>query len=92
MSDEQGQGGRKYASDSQDIVNFLPDPKEHPMNDPKFYIPALFILGALAMVALIGILLLAFFGPEGKIPESIVAIGSAATGALAGLFTRNHRG
>lgn len=42
------------------------------------------VLGLIGLIAVVGAILLAFAGSE--IPDVLVALGSAAVGALAGLF------
>ncbi len=56
--------------------------------DKKFYRIALVTLAALAIIAAGGALALAFF-PKATMPESLIAIGSAAVGALVGLFAKS---
>jgi hypothetical protein len=54
-------------------------------NDPWVYRFAIVVLGALALLALGGDMLLTALGREA--PQVTVALGSAAVGALAGLLT-----
>ena len=53
-------------------------------NDRKIYRVAVYVLGALAIIAAIGAIFLTLYDSE--IPESVVALGSASVGALVGLF------
>ena len=53
-------------------------------NDPVLYRVAVGVLGALAILAATGSLGLAAFGIDA--PEVLVSLGSAAVGALVGLF------
>jgi hypothetical protein len=53
-------------------------------NDPVLYRAAVGVLGTLAILAAVGSLGLAAFGIQA--PEVLVSLGSAAVGALVGLF------
>lgn len=55
-----------------------------PPNDPVLYRVAIGVLGILALLAATGALVLAFVGKQS--PEALVSLGSAAVGALVGLF------
>ena len=52
--------------------------------EPLIYRWAVIVLGSLALIAIIGSIILALLGVD--IPEVLVALGSAAVGALVGLF------
>ena len=57
-----------------------------PTNDIATFKWAIWILGALAILSIIGIFTLAITGHSEKIPDGLVALGSGAAGALAGLL------
>ena len=68
-------------------------------NDPIFFRIVALTLGAVAVGSLLSIAILSwvsYISPHGPtpwpVPESITALGSAAVGALAGLFTGSHTG
>jgi hypothetical protein len=54
------------------------------MGDKVLYRMALFVLGSLALIAAVGSVVLVYGGKT--TPEALVALGSAAVGALVGLF------
>ena len=56
------------------------------INDKKFYRGVLSILGAAVIITTLGGLALAFYTPTVEIPQFIVAIGTTALGAIAGLL------
>lgn len=60
------------------------------LSDKQIYRAAVYVLGALALIAILGALILAALSVD--IPESVVALGSAATGALVGLFADKPTG
>ena len=49
------------------------------------YLSVIRMLGAVSLIALTGIIGLAFYGKE--IPQALIALGSVAVGALGSLFT-----
>jgi hypothetical protein len=55
-------------------------------SDKPFYYIVVIVLGLVVLIAAIGSLVLAFDGGQ-TTPQVLVALGSAAVGALAGLFT-----
>jgi hypothetical protein len=66
-------------------------------NDVFFFRMVAAVLGAVAIISLLSIAILSgisYFFSNGQgpwvVPESITALGSAAVGALAGLFTGTH--
>jgi hypothetical protein len=69
-------------SESVEVASARPAPLA---NDLWIYRMSICILGALALLALGGALVLSAFGRE--VPQVTVALGSAAVGALAGLLT-----
>jgi len=58
-------------------------------NDPKFYRTVAKFLGSTIILCTIGAILLAYCGKD--IPDLLVALGSAAIGALAGLFASSKK-
>ncbi len=56
------------------------------LSDKKIYRIAIYVLGALAIIAAIGAIALTAFGKT--TPESVIALGSASVGALVGLFAK----
>ena len=57
--------------------------------DRKFYRILLYILGLIAVLSIIGVFALALKDKDA--PDAIVALGSTALGALAGLIARGHQ-
>jgi len=57
--------------------------------DKQFFRLLLRILGGVAIITVLGIFLLSAFDKD--IPDSIVALGSTALGALAGLIARGNQ-
>ena len=55
-------------------------------DDKEFYHGVLFILGAAVILTTLGGLAIAFYAPGVDIPQFIVAIGTTALGAIAGLL------
>jgi hypothetical protein len=55
-------------------------------DDKKFYRGVLAILGAAVLLTTLGGLALAYYTPTVEIPQFIVAIGTTALGAIAGLL------
>lgn len=66
------------------IANFRGE--HHPAyeNDPIFYRRVALTLGIAVVLSLGGLIMLAFIGKEA--PQGIIALGSVALGALAGVF------
>ena len=64
------------------------------VDDKKFYRGVLIILGAAVIITTLGGLALAFYNPDQEIPQFIVAIGTTALGAIAGLLAPSptHQG
>jgi hypothetical protein len=60
------------------------------INDPWLYRIAIIVLGSLAIMAAVGSLILTVNGRT--TPEVLVALGSAAVGALVGLFAPSPTG
>ncbi len=58
-------------------------------SDKRFYQIVVWFLGLTMLICTVGAIGLAAFGKE--IPDMIVAVGSAAIGALAGLFAPGQR-
>jgi len=58
-------------------------------NDPVFYRTVAWFLGITIIICTVGAILLAYSGKE--IPDLLVALGSAAIGALAGLFAAGKK-
>lgn len=58
-------------------------------NDPQFYRTVAWFLGTTIILCTIGAILLAYCGKD--IPDWLVALGSAAIGALAGLFASSKK-
>jgi hypothetical protein len=56
------------------------------VDDKKFYRGVLIILGSAVIITTLGGLALAFSNPSVEIPQFIVAIGTTALGAIAGLL------
>ena len=56
------------------------------LEDKKFYRGVLIVLGLAVLITTIGGLLLTYHDPKIEIPQFIVAIGTTALGALAGLL------
>lgn len=57
-------------------------------NDKWVYRMAIFVLGLLALLAAYAAYQVTFTNPQVAVPESLVALGSAAAGALVGLFAK----
>ena len=65
---------------------------EDPLSSDKWvYRIVVGILGLIALTALAGGLLLAYKKPEKELPQMLVALGSTAVGALAGLLAPSPR-
>ncbi|MCP3137306.1 hypothetical protein [Pyxidicoccus xibeiensis] len=65
---------------------------ENPLNSDKWiYRTVVAILGVISLTALVGGLLLAYRSEPREIPQMLVALGSTAVGALAGLLAPSPR-
>lgn len=69
------------------VLERLPLPAYH--GDNQFYRIVALFLGATVVLCVIGAIYLAY--AEKDIPDALVALGSAAVGALAGLFAPSQR-
>lgn len=77
----------RLKNDPMDVINEVTNQiaeKYEKANDPVLYRGAVIVLGFLAVLAAMGSLGLAFVDKEA--PEALVSLGSAAVGALVGLF------
>ena len=61
------------------------------INDRKFYYGVLLILGLAVLISAIGGLLISFYSSK-EIPQFIVAIGTTALGAVAGILAPSPTG
>jgi hypothetical protein len=69
------------------IEEAVDEVKNHPLrNDRWIYRATVVVLGSAVISVVVGYLILALNNPNAKIPEALVAIGSTAIGALAGLL------
>ena len=75
------------SADEQERQQITTAPAYH--SDKRFYQTVVWFLGLTMLTCTIGAILLASFSKD--IPDIIVAIGSAAIGALAGLFAPSQR-
>lgn len=74
-------------AEAQEICRLLDSSKHH--EDTKFFRQVLAVLGAIVLVSVVGMVLLAM---SGKIlPGSLVALGSAALGLFAGILVASCR-
>src|SRR5437879_5132417 len=63
-----------------------------PPRDDSLYRLVVMVLGAVVIIALIGALMVTMAGKGRQVPEVVVALGSGAVGALAGLISPSSGG
>jgi len=74
-------------AEAQEICRLLESAKYH--EDKKFYRQVLIVLGAIVLVSVVGMVLLAWSGKP--LPGSLTALGSAALGLFAGILVASCR-
>lgn len=76
----------QMAADPAAALRSLQEPIPNIPPDTRLYTILIVILGLAVLIALIGPLVLAGLGKHDAIPQAVVAIGSTAVGALAGIL------